>query len=114
MHAKRELFALFNSALRNKAATRDGSNGMSKLLTELAQKNFAGKTNSSDALLQSSEKALSQRMLRKEYTQDKTFNQNSKSVNYLDFLFLQSIYQWIVYWVQYLFPNNASLLFPGL
>lgn len=85
MHAKRELFALFNSALRNKAATRDGSNGMSKLLTELAQKNFAGKTNSSDALLQSSEKALSQRMLRKEYTQDKTFNQNSKSVNYLDF-----------------------------
>ena len=88
--AKPELFELFNAALRNKAGSRTGANGMSKLLTELAQKNFAEKTNSPEALFKSSEKALSQRMLRKEYTQDKTLstlNVSKKSIseNYLDF-----------------------------
>lgn len=92
MHAKRELFELFNSALRNKAGSRNGSNGMSKLLSELAQKKFAEKPNSPKAILKSSEKALSQRILKKEYTQDKTsgmlnpsLNQKSISENYLDF-----------------------------
>ena len=94
---KRELFELFNAALRNKVSTRSGSNSMSKLLTELAQKNFSENTNSSETLFKSSEKALSQRLLRKEYTQDKTLNmlnaskasklmpKAQKSLNYLDF-----------------------------
>jgi ATP-dependent Clp protease protease subunit len=75
-NSKRELFELFNSTVKKKSGTRlvSGSNSMSKLLTELAQKNFTETTNSSDALLKSSEKALSQRMLRKEYTHDKTLN----------------------------------------
>ena len=47
---------------------------MSKLLTGLAQKNFADNTNTSESVFKSSEKALSQRQLRKEYTQDKMLN----------------------------------------
>jgi ATP-dependent Clp protease, protease subunit len=81
---KRELFELFNTALRKKAGTRSGSNSMSKLLTELAQKSFSEKTNTPEALLKSSEKALSQRLLRKEYTQDKTLsmlNASKKSIS---------------------------------
>lgn len=90
MQAKRELFELFNSSLRNKAKTRGDLNAMSKLLTELAQKKFSEKTNSPEALFKSSEKALSQRVLRKEYTQDKSLNisnnfKKSVSNNYLDF-----------------------------
>lgn len=95
-----ELFGLFNTVLRNKADNGKGSNSMSKLLTELAQKSFSEKTNQADNLFKSSEKALSQRMLRREYTQDKNlsmlneFNKGSskgnsrgenKSLNYLDF-----------------------------
>jgi ATP-dependent Clp protease protease subunit len=98
---KRELFQLFNSTslLRKKGGNNQN---MSKLLTELAQKSFAGKTNSKDTLLKTSEKALSQRILKKEYTQEKgkTFksynrkdpptsfasqNPKSESLNYLDF-----------------------------
>ena len=98
--SKRELFELFNTTLRNKAHKRgaDTSNNMTKLLTELAQKNFKENTTTSDSLYRSSEKALSQRQLRKEYSQDKTLNlfnttkknisnrqNNSDSLNYLDF-----------------------------
>jgi ATP-dependent Clp protease protease subunit len=92
--AKRELFELFNATLRNKA----GGNSMSKLLTQLSQKSFSEKSNTPEALFKSSEKALSQRMLRKEYTQDKTLSMLNaskskdsgqtlphKSLNYLDF-----------------------------
>ena len=90
MRAKHELFELFNSALRNKAGTRNTGlqeKGMSKLLTELAQKNFSDKINSSESVLKTSEKALSQRQLRKEYTQDKNLNRitSQKNQNYLDF-----------------------------
>ena len=101
-YGKNELFELFNAALRNKAGTRSSSNSMSKLLTELAQKNFSDKTNKPEVLFKSSEKALSQRMLRKEYTQDKTLSMlnaskknllkgdnahmlHNKPLNYLDF-----------------------------
>lgn len=95
-----ELFGLFNTVLRNKAGNGKGSNSMSKLLTELAQKSFSEKTNQAENLFKSSEKALSQRMLRREYTQDKNlsmlneFNKGiskgdsrgeNKSLNYLDF-----------------------------
>ena len=98
--SKRELFELFNMTLRNKAHKRgaDTSNNMTKLLTELAQKNFKENTTTSDSLHKSSEKALSQRQLRKEYSQDKTLNlfntskknisngqNNSDPLNYLDF-----------------------------
>jgi len=98
--SKRELFELFNMTLRNKAQKRgaDTSNNMTKLLTELAQKNFKENTTTSDSLYKSSEKALSQRQLRKEYSQDKTLNlfntskknisngqNNSDPLNYLDF-----------------------------
>ena len=92
--AKRELFELFNATLRNKAS----GNNMAKLLTLLSQKSFSEKSHTPDAMFKSSEKALSQRMLRKEYTQDKTLNilnsskasqsskiGSNKSLNYLDF-----------------------------
>jgi ATP-dependent Clp protease protease subunit len=66
---------------------------MSKLLTELAQKNWVGKTNSQENLFKTSEKALSQRSLRKEYVKDKTLNNytseklqsKNNALNYLDF-----------------------------
>jgi len=88
--AKRELFKLFNNTVSKKGGQ---NNAMSKLLTEFAQKNWAGKTNSQDNLFKSSEKALSQRSLRKEYVKDKTFNNysnakieaKSNSLSYLDF-----------------------------
>jgi ATP-dependent Clp protease protease subunit len=86
--AKRELFKLFNSTVSKKG---NQNNAMSKLLTELAQKNWAGKTNSQENLFKSSEKALSQRSLRKEYVKDKTLNNlsmaqsKSNTLNYLDF-----------------------------
>lgn len=95
--AKRELFTLFNNTVSKKGGQ---NNAMSKLLTELAQKNWAGKTNSQENLFKSSEKALSQRSLRKEYVKDKTVNNysnvtpiteggwqksQSKALNYLDF-----------------------------
>jgi len=70
--AKRELFKLFNNTVSKKGGQ---NNAMSKLLTEFAQKNWAGKTNSQDNLFKSSEKALSQRSLRKEYVKDKTFQE---------------------------------------
>lgn len=102
IYAKRELFELFNNALRNKSNTNaplsSGSNGMTKLLSELGQKNFSEKTYTTDILSKASEKALSQRVLRKEYTQDKGLNDyaplganqgvkqtNQISENYLDF-----------------------------
>jgi ATP-dependent Clp protease protease subunit len=94
IYAKRELFELFNNALRNKSNTMrapgalsSGSAGMTKLLSELGQKNFAEKTYTTDILSKASEKALSQRVLRKEYTQDKGLNTqtNQISENYLDF-----------------------------
>lgn len=88
--SKRELLNLFNSTLLKKGGQ---SNNMSKLLTELAQKNWVGKTNSQENLFKTSEKALSQRSLRKEYVKDKTLNNypseklqsKSNSLNYLDF-----------------------------
>lgn len=84
---KRELFDLFNIALKNKANTRNKSNSMSKLLTELAQKDFTQKPKNAETLLNTSQKALSQRVLKKEYMQDQTFNSqgNNPSANYLDF-----------------------------
>lgn len=87
---KRELFDLFNIALKNKANTRNKSNSMSKLLTELAQKDFTQKPKNAETLLNTSQKALSQRVLKKEYMQDQTFNSinsqgNNASANYLDF-----------------------------
>jgi ATP-dependent Clp protease protease subunit len=87
---KRELFDLFNVALKNKANTRNKSNSMSKLLTELAQKDFAQKPKNAETLLNTSQKALSQRVLKKEYMQDQTFNPinsqgNNSGANYLDF-----------------------------
>jgi ATP-dependent Clp protease protease subunit len=88
--SKRELLKLFNSTLLRKSGQ---SNNMSKLLTELAQKNWVGKTNSQENLFKTSEKALSQRSLRKEYVKDKTLNNytseklqsKNNALNYLDF-----------------------------
>lgn len=103
--SKHELFKLFTNTLKKKGGQR---NNISKLLTELGQKNFAQKINSlprssseatrplrtalakqplpgdkardQDNFLKTSEKALSQRNLRKEYVQDKILNSyhNSK------------------------------------
>lgn len=98
INSKRELFELFNAAVRNKSNKSSNFNNMSKLLTGLAQKNFSENTNTSESFFKSSEKALSQRNLRKEYTQDKMLNIfntsktpisneqiSSDSLNYLDF-----------------------------
>jgi ATP-dependent Clp protease protease subunit len=115
------LLELFNTTLQNKAAVKDpigqsllsqkisqeyggqkfnagSQNTMPKLVNSLAQKNFLEKSLTSENLLKSSEKGLSQRILRKEYAQDKNTigsswsssfnNANSgslKSLNYLDF-----------------------------
>jgi hypothetical protein len=59
--------------------------GMTKLLSELGQKNFAEKLIQRIFFLTHQKKALSQRVLRKEYTQDKGLNANQISENYLDF-----------------------------
>ena len=74
--SKRELFKLFNNTVKQKgfASESHQSNNMSKLFTELGQKNFSQKINSQTNLFKNSEKALSQRILRKEYVQDKTLN----------------------------------------
>lgn len=86
--AKRELFKLFNNTVSKKG---NQNNAMSKLLTELAQKKWVEKTKTQENLFKGSEKALSQRTLRKEYVKDKTFNNFStvqsknNSLNYLDF-----------------------------
>lgn len=87
VYSKRELFELFNNALKNKAKNREDSTGMSKLLSELGQKDFAEKMYTPETLSKSSEKALSQRMLRKDYTQDKVFTPEMSAIggNYLDF-----------------------------
>jgi ATP-dependent Clp protease protease subunit len=100
---KTKLLELFNNTLRNKANqnfdNNSNSKGMSKLLTELSQRKFLSKTKAPKALLKSSEKALSQRLLKKEYTQDinylsQTATNSSKlntnegklpAANYLDF-----------------------------
>jgi ATP-dependent Clp protease protease subunit len=119
--SKIKLLELFNTTLQNKAAVKDpigqsllsqkisqeyggqkfnagSQNTMPKLVNSLAQKNFLEKSLTSENLLKSSEKGLSQRILRKEYAQDKNTigsswsssfnNANSgslKSLNYLDF-----------------------------
>ena len=86
--SKRELFKLFNSTVKKKGFAilpksgkgisqvqgNQQSNNMSKLFTELGQKNFSQKINSQTNLFKTAEKALSQRSLRKEYVQDKTLN----------------------------------------
>ena len=91
LEQKTKLLELFNTTLKNKA-NRNANSNMSNLLMELAQKNFSEKTNSTENILKSSEKGLSQRSLRKEYTQDLYNNKNStggslinSSLNYLDF-----------------------------
>jgi len=91
LEQKTKLLELFNTTLKNKA-NRNMNSSMSNLLMELAQKNFSEKTNSTENILKSSEKGLSQRSLRKEYTQDLYNNKNStggslisSSLNYLDF-----------------------------
>lgn len=69
LSSKKELFQLFNNTLRKKD---HNNNNMSKLLTELGQKNFTEKTSTKTNLLKTAKKTLSQRHLRKEYIQDKT------------------------------------------
>ena len=63
------------------------NNNMPKLLTNLAHKNFMEKSLTSEKILKSSEKGLSQRILKKEYAQDKNNISlaSPKSLNYLDF-----------------------------
>jgi ATP-dependent Clp protease protease subunit len=96
-NSQTKLLELFNTTLRNKAGIQKlndknvtEGNNMPKLLLELAQKNFSEKNSTSENILKSSEKGLSQRILRKEYAQDKVYTDNSKvssgkSLNYLDF-----------------------------
>jgi ATP-dependent Clp protease protease subunit len=82
---KGKLFSVKGESLlgvKNKRSLETRSNGtdshpknnMSQLFTELGQKNFAQKINSQTNLFKTSEKALSQRSLRKEYVQEKTLN----------------------------------------
>jgi ATP-dependent Clp protease protease subunit len=94
-----QLLQMFNQMQTSKT---NSSSGMTKLLSDLSQKNFFSDqtSNNHKKIEQSSEKALGQRRLRKEYTQDKisvnmganinSFAENTrtrtkKSSNYLDF-----------------------------
>jgi hypothetical protein len=84
IYAKRELLN-YLTTLYAINLIRSGSTGMTKLLSELGQKNFAEKLIQRIFFLTHQKKALSQRVLRKEYTQDKGLNANQISENYLDF-----------------------------
>ena len=87
LEQKTKLLELFNTSLKNKASRHSNGN-ISNLLMELAQKNFANKNDSTENILKSSEKSLSQRYLRKEYAQDlanDNKNLTGGSLNYLDF-----------------------------
>jgi hypothetical protein len=83
IYAKRELLN-YLTTLYAINLIRSGSTGMTKLLSELGQKN-AEKLIQRIFFLTHQKKALSQRVLRKEYTQDKGLNANQISENYLDF-----------------------------
>ena len=100
-NSQTKLLELFNNTLKNKTSgyTKGDSQNMPKLLMELTQKDFLDKNLTSENILKSSEKGLSQRLLRKEYAQDNNFTgQSPKSalrlkndtgdalpINYLDF-----------------------------
>jgi hypothetical protein len=75
IYAKRELFLLFNNALRNKSNTF-GFYWNDKIIKRIRSKNFAEKLIQRIFFLTHQKKALSQRVLRKEYTQDKGLNAN--------------------------------------
>nr|AXH37910.1 Clp protease proteolytic subunit [Chlamydomonas sp. ICE-L] len=75
---------------------RSNSSQIKNILSNLSQKNFSENQTNSSQMEQSSEKALGQRRLRKEYTQDNlnlgisafgenNRNQTKKASNYLDF-----------------------------
>lgn len=89
------LLQMFNQMQQLKT---NNSNGMTKLLSDLSQKKFIQNTKNHTKQAASSEKALGQRRLRKEYSQDKidlnmglnslgdiSRNRLKKSSNYLDF-----------------------------
>ena len=104
---KTKLLELFNTTLKNKAKSSllgqktsflsgNKNNISSRLLMELAQRNFSEKNSIPENIIKSSEKSLSQRSLKKEYGQEKilseTFNSKVKgesnvvsNLNYLDF-----------------------------
>ena len=113
LSSKTKLLELFKTTLQNKkdsstASTNnnfsnskdfqfnDNSVNMGNLISELSQKTFLNKPHKGENLLKSAEKALTQRSLKKNYTQDKTtetfskFNKENnastqKNSNYLDF-----------------------------
>ena len=100
-NSQTKLLELFNNTLKNKTSgyTKGDNQNMPKLLMELTQKDFLDKNLTSENILKSSEKGLSQRLLRKEYAQENNFTgQSSKAalrlkndtgdalpINYLDF-----------------------------
>jgi hypothetical protein len=83
-NSQTKLLELFNNTLKNKTGSsikndlksqnsQGESQNMPKLLMELTQKDFLDKNLTSENILKSSEKGLSQRLLRKEYAQEKNF-----------------------------------------
>jgi len=83
-NSQTKLLELFNNTLKNKTGSaikndsksqnsKGESQNMPKLLMELTQKDFLDKNLTSENILKSSEKGLSQRLLRKEYAQEKNF-----------------------------------------
>jgi len=81
-NSQTKLLELFNNTLKNKTGSaikndsksqnsKGESQNMPKLLMELTQKDFLDKNLTSENILKSSEKGLSQRLLRKEYAQEK-------------------------------------------
>jgi ATP-dependent Clp protease protease subunit len=78
--------------LNGQGAFTNGSLGPKDLNSYLSQKEFSNKLQSSASLLNLSEKALGQRRLKRQYTQDRlltgnnqTMLQNKKVYNYLDY-----------------------------
>ena len=89
----KELLQIFNQIQKSK---KKNPTEITTLLSNLSQKNFSQKNKNYKLMEDSSENALGQRRLRKEYTQDKVnmgiqsfaeniHNKTKKSSNYLDF-----------------------------
>jgi ATP-dependent Clp protease protease subunit len=79
------------SQLANKSGNNQLNSGLTKLLNELSQQKLSNTLFDNNSLVQSSEKALSQRNLKREYMQDRInsirtgTNSSNKPFNYLDF-----------------------------
>ena len=88
----RTMFNQTQNGLQSQGGLTNGSLGPNDLNSYLSQKEFSNKLQSSESLLNLSEKALGQRRLKRQYTQERlltsnnqTMLKNKKVYNYLDY-----------------------------